>query len=101
MTFGLQNFMNAVFGAGKSKAAEKRREKTNRLVPEGTRFRGKFTSRQIERAKLRDGQYRATTLSSTVTGNRSFQPEPRKARRQMARALATAAWKSRNRIAGV
>jgi hypothetical protein len=52
-------------------------------------------SRQVARAALRDRQYRATRVPGTARRNRKCQPEPRKARRQMARALAAAAWKQR------
>ena len=52
-------------------------------------------SRQVMRAALRDRQYRATRVPGTARRNRKWQPEPRKARRQMARALAAAAWKQR------
>jgi hypothetical protein len=80
----IQRAMQSVFGLGKSKAAQKRHEVRDRAFPEGTRFRGAFTSRQIERARLRDEQYR---IQSGIAG------VSRKERRKMARALAAKAYR--------
>lgn len=55
-----------------------------------------LNDRQSQRAVLRDRQYAATRVPGNAHHHNGYQPEPRKARRQLARALASKAWKTRS-----
>ena len=82
----IQRAMNAVFGQGKSKSARRRRELRDRLFPKGTRFRtSNVSTRQVQRAKLRDEEYRKEAPAG----------QDRKVRRALARAIAARRWKER------
>lgn len=89
----IKRAMDMIAGMGTSKSAVRRREWRERWFPAGTQFEragvSKTNSRQVERRYLCEMKYKELRLTGHERWTAEFQPQTRKARRQLGRALAS------------